>query len=325
MRIRDAWNNAHPLRTCARIWPLATDTRLSAGDALREAAEGRPSRPSPPRRNRRRRRRRTPRSIGWTRRPPGTVAAGRAHRVRPRIGRRRVGQPAEVLEPAADRRRKGGRRRSLCVPLTAVAPLAATKAVVRIKVPAGLDDPRPYHPPPPTRRRWTSGNSAAASSTTRPARRRGRSSRAPPATTRRTGFADNGLGHNGVNTPTLVNCVFNRRQFWDGRVAALEEVVQRTVAGRNRPPAKDSRPFRHVWSGVVRRLRANADYTQLFLNAFGTPPTAGRRRQGAGDVPAHAAGRRLRLRPRRPRPGRRTRRRARSAAHYEKALDDAAP
>jgi len=156
-------------------------------------------------------------------------------------------------------------------PLTAVAPLAETKAVVKIKVPAGLDDPRPYLPAsdPPTLDKWELGRRLFYDQALLGEGVESCATCHDP----RTGFADNGLGHFGVNTPTLINCVFNRRQFWDGRVAALEEVVQRTPEDETAPPAKDSRTFRHVWGGVVRRLRSSAGYTQLFLNAFGTPPT----------------------------------------------------
>jgi len=156
-------------------------------------------------------------------------------------------------------------------PMTAGA-LAATPDVVRIKVPAGLDDPRPFLPTdpadPPTVGKWRLGRDLfcdanwlsdsgdqACASCHKP----------------REGFADNVRSHGEFNTPTLVNCVFNRRQFWDGRVGSLEEVVQRTVADETAPADKTS--FHHVWSGVVRRLRMKEKYAERFNEIFGGEPT----------------------------------------------------
>ena len=202
----------------------------------------------------------------------------------------------------------------------AVSPLAAIKDVVRIRVPAGLDDPRSFLPSdsddnPPTLNKWrlgrdlfydktwlADGGDASCASCHK-----------PPA-----GFADAAKVHGDFNTPTLVNCVYNHRQFWDGRVQSLEEVVQRTVADENAPA--DTQPFRHVWSGVVRRLRANGDYRNRFTQVFGDEPTedavgkalatylrtllvAGSVHDGAVQ---NAGGAELK------------------AEHYEKALDDAA-
>ena len=151
------------------------------------------------------------------------------------------------------------------------APLAAMKDAVRIKVPAGLDNPREFLPSPdynpPTLNKWrlgrrlfhdrrwlTDAGGESCASCHDP----------------RTGFADNLQSHHGVNTPTLVNCVFNRRQFWDGRVQSLEEVVQRSVEDETAPAER--LPF-HTWCGVVRRLRANIEYREQFLHVFGDEPT----------------------------------------------------
>ena len=205
-------------------------------------------------------------------------------------------------------------------PLTA-AVLADARPVVKVRVPAGLDDPRPFLPGSnlPTLEKWDLGrrlffdrdlltDKGGLSCAT--------------CHDPKTGFADNNTSHYGVNTATLVNCVFNRRQFWDGRVASLEEVVQRTAADETAPDPEPP-PFRHVWGGVVRRLRFSAEYEQLFRDAFGTRPT----QDGVGKALAtylrtllaadsvydralaaqdaeHAA--------------------QITAAHYEKALDDAA-
>jgi cytochrome c peroxidase len=71
--------------------------------------------------------------------------------------------------------------------------------------------------------------------------------------------------------PTLINCIYNAHQFWDGRVSSLEEVVQGTLEDER--TENTSEPFRHVWGGVVRRLE-NGRYRYQFLDVFGTPPTA---------------------------------------------------
>ena len=118
-----------------------------------------------------------------------------------------------------------------------VAPLAETQAVVQIKVPAGLDDPRPYIlrlRDPPTLDKWELGRRLFYD---RPCSAKA-SSRALPATTPTPASPTTASATTALNTPTLVNCVFNRRQFWDGRVAALEEVVQRTPEDETAPPAR---------------------------------------------------------------------------------------
>ncbi len=146
----------------------------------------------------------------------------------------------------------------------------AAQAVVYVKVPAGLDDPRPLIPSsnPPTLHKWELGRRLFYDKKwlTEDGGESCASCHDP-----HTGFANNVRDHYGFNTPTLVNCVYNRRQFWDGRVGALEEVVQHTLNDETAPAA--GTPFRHIWSGVVLRLRARYEYEHQFLGAFGTPPT----------------------------------------------------
>ena len=139
-------------------------------------------------------------------------------------------------------------------------------------MPAGLDDPRPFLPSdpdsnPPTLNKWRLGRRLFYDPTwlTDEGGRSCASCHQP-----RSGFADDARDHGDFNTPTLVNCVYNRRQFWDGRVGSLEEVVQRTVADETAPEEK--LPF-HVWGGVVRRLRASAEYQRRFPEVFGNEPT----------------------------------------------------
>jgi cytochrome c peroxidase len=150
-------------------------------------------------------------------------------------------------------------------------PVADVKPAVRVKVPAGLDEPPANPANPPTLRKWDLGRRLFFDPTwlTDKGDVSCASCHIP-----KSGFADNVAGHdNGkslVNTPTLVNCAYNSRQFWDGRVATLEEVVQRTVADET-TPAKDP-GFRHVWPGVVGRLRQGR-LQQHFQNVFGCQPT----------------------------------------------------
>jgi cytochrome c peroxidase len=76
----------------------------------------------------------------------------------------------------------------------------------------------------------------------------------------------------GFDTPTLLNCVYRKYLFWDGRADALEEVVQRTLEDEREPAAGDAPS--HVWGGVVHRLRGSTrDYNSRFKEAFGTLPT----------------------------------------------------
>jgi cytochrome c peroxidase len=139
--------------------------------------------------------------------------------------------------------------------------------VVRIKVPLGLDDPTPYIPAanPPTRGKWELGKqlffdkdiglqpALACATCHDPAHGYTTTSISPPGCD--------------FNALTLINCVYNRHQFWDGRATALEEVVQR-------PAREGDDPLRqHNWTGVVQRLRDRPEYVRRFQQAFGTPPT----------------------------------------------------
>jgi cytochrome c peroxidase len=79
------------------------------------------------------------------------------------------------------------------------------------------------------------------------------------------------------NAPGLINCAYNRQQFWDGRVKELEQVVQRDLGDEESLPevvtVEKSPIYRHAWNRVVHRLDKNEAYRELFLKAFGTPPT----------------------------------------------------
>jgi cytochrome c peroxidase len=141
---------------------------------------------------------------------------------------------------------------------------------VRIKVPLGLADPRPHVPPgnPLTLPKWELGRKLFfdKSYLTAQQNQSCASCHQPDL-----GFTDGIPGHDGFNTPTLLNVVYNTRQFWDGRAVYLEEVVQHTLEDE-REAGQPTR-FRHVWGGAIGRLKGQLAYHQQFLEVFGTPPT----------------------------------------------------
>jgi len=85
------------------------------------------------------------------------------------------------------------------------------------------------------------------------------------------GFTDRNPEENAFKTPTLLNCVYNKHQFWDGRATHLEEVVQRTLEDER--DSASSAPFRHVWGGVIGRLDNSPSYRRQFQSVFACPPT----------------------------------------------------
>jgi cytochrome c peroxidase len=157
-------------------------------------------------------------------------------------------------------------------PLTA-GPLAARvgDASIQVRVPAGLPDPRPLVPAfnPPTRNKWELGRRLFFDNTYLEAKP-GLSCAGCHDPVR--GFTDGLAGHGGLNTLSLINVMYNRAQFWDGRVTYLEEVVQRT-AEDEREPVVAKPGFRHTWPGVIGRLRNNPAYVRHFEDTFGAEPT----------------------------------------------------
>jgi cytochrome c peroxidase len=144
---------------------------------------------------------------------------------------------------------------------------------VKIKVPLGLPDPTPNIPPanPPTLAKWKLGrqiffarklfaghDTFACADCHQPGH----------------GFAEE-RGHTvggSRNTVSLINSVYRRHQFWEGRAGALEEVVVRSlddeVAAERKPAA--ARPQEtHRWGGLVRGLDADFDSRYPFELAFG--------------------------------------------------------
>jgi cytochrome c peroxidase len=155
------------------------------------------------------------------------------------------------------------------VGLPSLAVGASGESVIQIKVPLGLPDPREYVPAgnPPSLAKWELGRRLFFDDSWLEAK---------PGTSCAGchrpdhGFADGVRVHpDSFNTPTLINCVFNRTQFWDGRAGGLEEVVQRTLEDEREGGPSGS--FRHVWGGAIRRLRNKPNYHILFNEVFGTP------------------------------------------------------
>ena len=69
------------------------------------------------------------------------------------------------------------------------------------------------------------------------------------------------------NAPTILNALYNKTQFWDGRAATLEEqaafpIVNEVEMGQ---PSLDA---------PVARIAANPEYQEAFRKAFGSAPDA---------------------------------------------------
>jgi cytochrome c peroxidase len=162
-------------------------------------------------------------------------------------------------------------------PLGGLPPLGplATTARVQVKVPLGLDAPAARDLPPanpPTLARWKLGKQLFFDDGYLNGSRKVSCAGCHVPANGFTAGKDRDARIAGMDTPTLLNVVYNGRQFWDGRAGSLEEVVQRGLDDeREAPPPGADR--RHVWGGVVKRLRGRPPYNERFKEAFGTLPT----------------------------------------------------
>jgi cytochrome c peroxidase len=160
-------------------------------------------------------------------------------------------------------------------PLEAVLALAVTQpsAVIKIKVPRGLPDPTPLIPPtnPPSLGRWRLGqklfferklqagaDTFSCASCHNPDR----------------GFSDADPRpiDGQFNTLSLINVVYNRRQFWDGRVRTLEETLVRSLNDERTvsPDEQRERALKqHIWGGFVSALVNDKRYEHDFDVVFG--------------------------------------------------------
>jgi cytochrome c peroxidase len=152
---------------------------------------------------------------------------------------------------------------------------------IKIKVPRGLPDPTPLMPAanPPTYGKWILGQrlffddkllkvskdvSRSCADCHDPSQAFALNVDKPVSSNR--------------NVPTLLNSVYNRHQFWDGRADALEQVLLRQLDDEREadkePPPEQSPGYLHVWPGLVKRVGGRNDYLQVFEMVFGTDPTA---------------------------------------------------
>jgi cytochrome c peroxidase len=147
------------------------------------------------------------------------------------------------------------------------------RTVVKIKLPLGLAQaPKVPVENPMTVERWelgrrlyfdkvlSSDGSVSCASCHDP--RKGFTDQSPVST------GISGL-RGGVSAPTVLNSAYNFLQFWDGRAVSLEDQCQ----GPPQNPVEMHDGRGHAWNEVVRRVRKKGDYTQRFLEAFGTQPT----------------------------------------------------
>lgn len=159
-------------------------------------------------------------------------------------------------------------------PLQAAAALALADAaaVIKIKVPRGLPDPGALIPEsnPPTFGRWQLGKKIFGEPVLKAD---GDIFSCATCHQPGHGFAEARYAHvaGAPNTLSLLNVVYNRRQFGDGRVDALEETLARTLADEETENAEgaQSRIMTHRWGGLVKALAAQADYRKRFHEVFG--------------------------------------------------------
>lgn len=159
-------------------------------------------------------------------------------------------------------------------PMQAMAIVAATERhfAVKIKVPRGLPDPTPNFPAGnrPTLGKWKLGKALffermlpvgddyySCASCHDP--RHGFNEPKPSQAT-------------AMNTLSLINVVYNKRQFWDGRVESLEETVFRSLDDERKIDSERARRRsldEHVWGGFVRLLVKEGNLQREFKQVFG--------------------------------------------------------
>src|SRR6266404_8579484 len=69
------------------------------------------------------------------------------------------------------------------------------------------------------------------------------------------------------NAPTILNALYNKTQFWDGRVKTLEEQAALPIVN----PVEMGQPSLDT---AVARIAAIPEYQQAFRRVFGRPPNA---------------------------------------------------
>ena len=153
-------------------------------------------------------------------------------------------------------------------PLPALAAIIITEQhlAIKIKVPRGLPDPTPHFPPsnPPSYGKWKLGKALFHA----PLLKIGADYKSCASCHNPEHNFSHGVLHprdGDFNTLSLVNTVYNRRQFWDGRVRALEE----TLGSLPIKPEPRTQDEQHNWGGFVRDLVASKQYNEKFNLIFG--------------------------------------------------------
>ncbi len=147
--------------------------------------------------------------------------------------------------------------------------LADSAEAIKIKVPRGLPDPTPLIPAanPPSFGRWQLGKKIFAE----PVLKAG-ADIFSCATCHKAGHGYSEprfVPVGGVtNTLSLLNVVYNRHQFWDGRALALEETLARSLADEQ-PDSTDNRTVTHRWGSLVKVLAMQPEYREQFQRVFG--------------------------------------------------------
>jgi cytochrome c peroxidase len=68
------------------------------------------------------------------------------------------------------------------------------------------------------------------------------------------------------NAPTILNALYNKTQFWDGRVKTIEEQAALPIVN----PSEMGQPS---LDAAVAQIAAIGEYQQAFQGVFGSPPT----------------------------------------------------
>ena len=141
-----------------------------------------------------------------------------------------------------------------------------TKAIL-IKVPLGLPDPLPRIPENnlPSLSKWRLGKLLFFDNTWLSG-----SANLSCAGCHRpsTGFSERKQWRNPprMQGPSLLNCVYNEHQFWDGRVKSLEEVLPQT----DRNNADTGQVHQFDWPKILPRLQEQKRFRTLLEAAYGS-------------------------------------------------------
>src|SRR5262249_43602572 len=144
---------------------------------------------------------------------------------------------------------------------------------VKIKVPLGLPDPTPLLPPgnPPTLAKWQLGKELFFDDLIQMEKAE-RLFSCSSCHNPKHGFAENAAlsPYLKRNAQSLINVVYNRRQFWDGRAEVLEETILRDER-EDATRATSDLAKKHNFVELGKSLRGNEKYRKRFQEVFGIP------------------------------------------------------